>query len=63
MLVLSRREEQVIVIDHRIKVHVIQIRGDHVRIGIEAPDDVDVNRLEVEEGLGNQVGGPKGRRY
>ena len=37
MLVLSRKEDQVIVIDGRIRVTVVAIRGSQVRLGIEAP--------------------------
>ncbi len=47
MLVLSRKEDQVIVIDGRIRVTVVEIRGGHVRLGIEAPRDIPVFRSEI----------------
>ena len=47
MLVLSRKNLQSVVIDDRITVKVIEIRGDKVRLGIEAPKDVRVDRQEV----------------
>ena len=47
MLVLSRRESQSIVIGNDIVVTVIEIRGDHVRLGIEAPRSITVHRQEV----------------
>ena len=47
MLVLSRGEDEVIVIGDNIRVTVIEIRGDKVRIGIDAPRDVPVHREEV----------------
>lgn len=47
MLVLSRRANQSIVIGQDIVVTVIEIRGDHVRLGIEAPREVTVHRDEV----------------
>jgi carbon storage regulator len=47
MLVLSRRANQSIVIGQDIVVTVIEIRGDHVRLGIEAPREVAVHRDEV----------------
>lgn len=47
MLVLSRRVGEEIVIDGRIRVTISSIKGDRVRIGIEAPPDVPVHRLEV----------------
>ena len=49
MLVLSRKRNQVIMIGKDIAIVVIEIRGDKVRIGIDAPDDVTVHRLEVHE--------------
>lgn len=47
MLVLSRRANQSIVIGQDIVVTVIEIRGDHVRLGIDAPREVTVHRDEV----------------
>ncbi len=49
MLVLSRKQNEQIVIDGSIVVTVVSIRGDKVRIGIEAPQDVQVDRSEVHE--------------
>lgn len=48
MLVLSRHPDQSIVIDGHIVVTVVEVRGDKVRLGIEAPRDVSVNRAEIE---------------
>jgi carbon storage regulator len=47
VLVLSRRANQSIVIGPNIVVRVLDIRGDQVRIGVEAPRDVAVHREEV----------------
>ena len=47
MLVLSRRATQAIVIGPDIVVRVLDIRGDQVRIGVDAPRSVAVNREEV----------------
>lgn len=47
MLVLSRRPNESIVIGHDIVVTVLEVKKDHVRIGIEAPANVEVNREEV----------------
>lgn len=47
MLVLSRRANQAIVIGPDVIVRVLDIRGDQVRIGIEAPRSVTVHREEV----------------
>ncbi len=47
MLVLTRKIDQSIIIGDNIKLIVVEIRGDQVKIGIEAPPDVTVHREEV----------------
>ena len=47
MLVLGRRVGEGIMIGHDIKVTVLVVAGDKVRIGIDAPKDVQVHREEV----------------
>lgn len=47
MLVLSRKQGEQIVISNTITVTIVEIRGDKVRIGIDAPPDVIVHRKEV----------------
>ena len=47
MLVLSRKKDECIVINNDIKIVVVEIRGDKVRLGIEAPKEVPVHRQEV----------------
>jgi len=54
MLVLSRKLNEVIVIGDDITIVVVEIRGDKVRLGIEAPKEVPVHRLEVYEAIRNQ---------
>lgn len=49
MLILSRREGETIVIDGSIRITVMEVRGDQVRIGIDAPRSVSVHRQEVYE--------------
>ena len=51
MLVLNRREQEVIVIGDSIRITVVGIRCDKVRIGIDAPKDMPVHRLEVWEAI------------
>jgi carbon storage regulator len=47
MLVLTRRINESIVINDNVSVLVVEVRGDRVRLGIEAPKDVAVHRKEV----------------
>ena len=49
MLVLTRRIGEEIVIDGNIRVTVISVKGDKVRLGITAPPTVTVDRKEVHE--------------
>jgi carbon storage regulator len=49
MLVLSRKKNESIVIDDKIVITVVEIRGDKVRLGIEAPKDIPIHRSEVKE--------------
>lgn len=51
MLVLSRKRNEQIVINDNIVVTVVDIRGDKVRLGIEAPTDIPVNRQEVHDAI------------
>ena len=47
MLVLSRKKNESIVINNDITIVVVEIRGDKVRLGVEAPKEVPVHRREV----------------
>ena len=51
MLVLSRQVDQTIRIGNDIRVTVVAIHGDKVRIGIDAPKDVSIHRSEVFEAI------------
>ena len=51
MLVLSRQRDESIVIGDRIVITIVDIRGDKVRLGIEAPGEVPVHRQEVYEAI------------
>lgn len=51
MLVLSRQKTETICIGEDILVHVVDIRGDKVRLGIDAPIDVEVHRAEVKAAI------------
>jgi len=51
MLVLSRKKNESIVINDDITIVVVEIRGDKVRLGIEAPKHVPVHRREVYDAI------------
>jgi carbon storage regulator len=51
MLVLSRKKNESIVINDDITVVVVEIRGDKVRLGVEAPKEVPVHRREVFDAI------------
>ena len=51
MLVLSRQRDESIMIGDNIVLTVVDIRGDKVRLGIEAPKDIPVHRQEVYDAI------------
>jgi carbon storage regulator len=51
MLVLSRQRDEAIMIGDGIEITVVDIRGDKVRLGIEAPREIKVHRKEVYEAI------------
>jgi carbon storage regulator len=51
MLVLSRQRDESIIIGDNIVVTVVDVRGDKVRLGIEAPREVSVHRREIYEAI------------
>jgi carbon storage regulator len=51
MLVLSRKKNESIVIDEHIVITIVEIRGDKVRLGIEAPKEIPIHRSEVHAAI------------
>lgn len=49
MLILTRRIGETLVIGDSVKVTVLGVKGHQVRIGVEAPSDVAVHRIEIYE--------------
>ena len=49
MLILSRKSGESIVIDGRIHLKIVRVEGEVVKVGISAPADVPVHRLEIYE--------------
>lgn len=53
MLVLSRKKNESVVIDGRIRIEVLKVKGNTIRLGISAPKDVKVLRGELDPVNGN----------
>ncbi len=51
MLVLSRKPNELIQIGDNIEIRIIEVKGDTVRIGIEAPKSVDILRGEIVQSI------------
>lgn len=56
MLVLSRQRDESIIIGENIIITVVDIRGDKVRLGIQAPTEIPVHRQEVYEAIQREQG-------
>ena len=54
MLVLARKTGQSIVINDNVEILVIEVRGDQVRLGIEAPREIPVYRKELLEQINTE---------
>ncbi len=57
MLVLSRKQDEKIIIGDSISLMVISIQGDKVRLGIEAPKHVSIHREEVYQAIQRERAG------
>ena len=62
MLVLSRKVNETIIINDNIVITVVDIRGDKVRLGIDAPKDVPVHRQEVYDAIKRAEGASGARK-
>lgn len=51
MLVLSRKKNEQIIVGDHIVITVVEVRGDRVRLGIEAPQEIPIHRNEVLESI------------
>lgn len=54
LVVFSRKKNESFIINHNITVVVVEIRGDKVRLGVEAPKEVPVHRREVYDAIHRQ---------
>ena len=51
MLVLSRQKDESIMIGDNVEITIVDIRGDKVRLGINAPKEISVHRREVFDAI------------
>ena len=51
MLVLSRQKDESIIIGDDIEITIVDVRGDKVRLGINAPREISVHRKEVYDAI------------
>ncbi|NIZ19756.1 carbon storage regulator CsrA [Entomospira culicis] len=51
MLILSRRKDEKIIIDGRIEITIVEVKGDQVKLGIVAPEEVKIYRHEVFQAI------------
>ena len=61
MLVLSRKKNESIVVNNDIRIVIVDVRGDKVRLGVEAPRDVPVHRQEVFDAIQRAAGQAAGQ--
>lgn len=47
MLALSRKKDEAIIIDNNIEITILEIKGDQIKIGINAPKEVSIYRKEI----------------
>ncbi|MGM0471741.1 MAG: carbon storage regulator CsrA [Bacillota bacterium] len=47
MLVLTRKQEESIIVDDQVEIKILEIEGNQVKLGIEAPSEISIHRQEV----------------
>ena len=57
MLILTRRISESVIIGDDVKITVLGVKGNQVRIGIDAPKSVSVHREEIYDRIQNEKGG------
>ena len=55
VLVLTRKKHEVIVIGDIVRIKILSVAGDSVKIGIEAPKEVSVHRLEIHDAMAREA--------
>ena len=63
MLVLTRYRDESIIIGDNIKITIVEVRGDKVRVGIDAPAEISVHREEVYKEIQKGAQEAKERKF
>lgn len=59
MLILSRRVNESIIVDERVTITVLSVKGKQVRLGIDAPADISVHREEIYDRIQENLKSPQ----
>lgn len=54
MLILTRKKDESIIIDGKIEIKIVEIEDGKIKIGIDAPRDIDIMRKELYERIENE---------
>ena len=60
MLILTRRSGEAVIVGDNVRIAVLDIRGNQVRLGVEAPREVTVHREEVYQRIAEEQGSAGG---
>ena len=63
MLVLSRQKDESIIIGDDVEITIVDVRGDKVRLGINAPRNISVHRREVYDAIQREKENAKKQSY
>jgi carbon storage regulator len=59
MLVLTRKVGEIIMIGDEVTVTILAVRGNHIRVGVDAPREIAVHRKEIYDRMAEQQNGHK----
>ncbi len=54
MLILTRKPNESVIIDNQVTLKILEVRGNQVRIGVEAPAHISIHREEVQKRMNQE---------